>query len=590
MQIVIEDISWERAFLHITYRSDCPGKLMLFRTKTKVFIPLSEQRDGNVTKATLNLAQGFDREPLGNGEWIICQRLSEEEANIEWARKNAPFLVDLARKRLWGELPKRKKRLQTAQGVDFSTYSFSDEEISGNIAEYPFSTHNITYAPQLMGKLTELSHAFRYVKGAYAIVAFFIPSVDVTDYFFVKFSVDYFVRNKRPRRRKLTKRQIERIVFAAYYKIARQFLKSKKEKVLFLKENGDSPTENMAAIRDRMRERGLDGDFCIKERYRNTFTTRQNLGSWLKDINAIAGSKYIFIDDYCPVFNFVVPDEDTVLTQVWHAGVGFKSVGYARFGIKGSPDPFQCAHRRYDYALVGNEHLREIYSEVFGIGEDALLATGMPRLDHFLDESRITDAKKRLYAEYPWMQEGRVIVFAPTFRGSGQATAYYPYQEYLDFHALWEMCERTNSYFVVEMHHFVQEPPPIPEQYSNRIIDLSHESLNDLMYVSAVLVTDYSSCFYDCLLLQKPIVFYVPDKDEYSAIRGVQRPVDQMAPGIICETSSDLVGVLENESYAAVVPDASMMDRGFERSGLAADRVIDAILLGNEVPGVKASN
>ena len=53
----------------------------------------------------------------------------------------------------------------------------------------------------------------------------------------------------------------------------------------------------MAAIRDRMMERGLDAGFPIMERYRNTFTERQNLGSWLKDINAIARSRYVFIDD-----------------------------------------------------------------------------------------------------------------------------------------------------------------------------------------------------------------------------------------------------------------------------------------------------
>ena len=145
----------------------------------------------------------------------------------------------------------------------------------------------------------------------------------------------------------------------------------------------------------------------------------QNFFSWIKDINVIARSRYIFIDDYCPVFNFIDPDDDTVLIQVWHAGVGFKSVGYARFGISGSPDPYQSAHRRYDYALVGNGQLRDIYSEVFGIEQEALLATGMPRLDHFLDDERQTAAEQRLLAKYPWMGDGRVIVFAPTFRGAG---------------------------------------------------------------------------------------------------------------------------------------------------------------------------
>ena len=190
-------------------------------------------------------------------------------------------------------------------------------------------------------------------------------------------------------------------------------------------------------------------------------------------------------------------------------------------------------------------------------------------------------------AKYPWTGDGRVIVFAPTFRGAGQATAYYPYDSYIDYRALWEMCERTNSYFVFEMHHFIEERPEIPSAFANRLKDLSDESLGDLLYVADVLVTDYSSCFYDCLLLQKPVVFYVPDKVEYSATRGVQRSVDDMAPGVVCDTSEEFVDVLEKAAYRSTAPDASMIDRCSEQAGYAADRVIDAVLLEKEVPGVR---
>ena len=155
--------------------------------------------------------------------------------------------------------------------------------------------------------------------------------------------------------------------------MARKVLRPRDNVALFFKENGDGAgTENLAAVRDRLMERGLDKEFPVIERYRNDIRGAPgNFFSWIKDINAIAKSRYIFIDDYCPVFNFIDPDDNTVLTQVWHAGVGFKSVGYARFGISGSPDPDQSAHRRYDYALVGNGQLREIYSEAFGIEQEA---------------------------------------------------------------------------------------------------------------------------------------------------------------------------------------------------------------------------
>ena len=587
MIVTIEDISWERVFLRVTYRADKPAHLKLFRVRSRQFVEFRETLEGDLVTAVVNITQGGGREPLSDGEWIICQQLSDEQARLPWARANAPYLVTLAKKRLWGELKPSQVRRAKRDGVDYAAYPFTDEQIDEDIRNRPFTTHNIAYSPQLTEWLGDLSRVFRYVDGKYALAASLIPSMDASDYLIVKLAIDYFVKNRKPQTRRFSLRQMEKNLFSLYYKLARKVLRPKDNVVLFFKENGDEPTENLAAVRDRLIERGIDKEFPVIERYRNTFVRHQNLFFWIKDINAIARSRYIFIDDYCPVFNFIDPDDDTVLTQVWHAGVGFKSVGYARFGISGSPDPYQSAHRRYDYALVGNGELRDIYSEVFGIEQEALLATGMPRLDHFLDEERQAAAEQRLMAKYPWMGDGRVIVFAPTFRGAGQATAYYHYDSYIDYRALWEMCERTNSYFVFEMHHFIEERPEIPSAFANRLKDLSDESLGDLLYVADVLVTDYSSCFYDCLLLQKPVVFYVPDKVEYSATRGVQRSVDDMAPGVVCDTSEEFVDVLEKAAYRSTAPDASMIDRCSEQAGYAADRVIDAVLLEKEVPGVR---
>lgn len=342
----------------------------------------------------------------------------------------------------------------------------------------------------------------------------------------------------------------------------------------------------MEALQSRMIERGMDKRFDIRARYRNVFAGRQNIVAWLRDLFEIARSRYVFIDDYTPVFNFIDPGEDVTLTQIWHAGVGFKSVGYARFGLKGSPDPYNSAHRRYTYALVGNEHLRRIYSEVFGIEEEALLATGMPRLDHFLDEKVEKEYREEMADKFPWSAKGRVIVFAPTFRGTGQRTAYYPYDE-IDMDRLYRMCVETDTYFVFEMHHFIRKRPDISAEYADRIFDLSDESLTKLFFIADVLVTDYSSCFYDYLLLKKPVVFFVPDKTAYSLIRGVQRSIDEMAPGVVCDTFDEFLDVLRTRHYETVSPHPSSIDRAAERSGLASDRAIDTIIYGKDVPGVR---
>lgn len=570
MTITVKRISWTRTFLNIEYTATDGDRLVLYRKKSDDFRYFMETKapDGSV-HATINVVIANEREPLPAGDWILCVRtpeklLEENELLLERVEK---YDVNV-RKRPADEEPEMfgpdVKRLQ------------------------PYDYLDIEYTQDVLLSLEGLSQAFRYASGKYMYTASFIPRMGKSNYLYVVLFMGFYVRNEHPEERPESKRWRQKNILAHVGGFFARRAHRDGKHVLFFKENGLEPTANMRAVIDRIYERGLDKEFTITQRYRNTFDRRhQSLGEWLKDLRLIAQSDYIFIDDYCPVFNFVVPPKGSVLTQIWHAGVGFKSVGYARFGITASPDPYNSGHRRYTYALVGNKYLRDIYSEVFGIEKEALLATGMPRLDYFLDEEGIEAARAELIEKYPWINEGRVITFAPTFRGSGQRSAYYPYQTFLDMERLFKMCEETNSYFVFEMHHFIKQLPEIPEEYQSRLIDLSDESLDKLYHVTDVLVTDYSSCFYDFLLLEKPVVFYTPDRIEYSVTRGVQRPVDQMAPGKVCDTFDQFISTLETRDYADVAPDPSCIDRALERSGLASDRVIDTILLGRDVPGVR---
>lgn len=581
MTIVVKEIRWTRTILEIDYLADARETLCLYRTKTGQFKEFDTTCEAGVKKARLNLVMGSGREPLDAGEWILTTRIPEsqlgDEASLFGSR---PHLVFRASKEIEKEREKNSKSGKVFFGEKISSDAYS------RILANPHDTHAVGYESSVVEGVEGLSRVFRYGGGRYAYTAAFIPRYSLEDRLVLILAVDFFEKNRSPRVRKRSLRFFEGRLFSAMYRMVRTLAVRKGNRVLFFKENGDKPTENLLALKDRMLERGLGEEFEVTERYRDVFQGRQSLVGWLGDVVAVAKSDYIFIDDHAPIFNHVALDEKTVLTQVWHAGVGFKSVGYARFGLAGSPDPYQSGHRGYTFALIGNRHLRSIYSEVFGIEEEALLATGMPRLDGFLDEDAIRAKRLRLLERYPWAECGRVVLFAPTFRGTGQKNAYYPYQ-LLDLGALFDMCEKTDSYFVFEMHHFIKEGPDIPEEYGSRLFDLSDESLNDLFHISDILVTDYSSCFYDYVLLKKPVVFYAPDKATYCAVRGVQRPYDEFAPGVVCETFEEFVDVLEKRDYLAVEPDPAMIDRCIEGGMLASDRAIDSILLGMEVPGVK---
>ena len=521
-EIVIQDIRWHRAVLELRYAADHNAGLCLKTADNSNCIKFTEQSDENGRTARLDLMTAMGRSPLPGGTWSISGAENEK--------------------------------------IRFVNHILADPD--------------------------RYSRFFPYGKRKYAYAVGFSVSQTESDLPVVYLITEFYIRNTDPKVRKHSVRFTEKRIFRMVYKVLSAAARRNGKRILFFKQNGDRPTENMEALQVRMHERNVDENFKIEYRYRNIYSGRQRVMDWLRDMTAIARSDYIFIDDYTPIFDFIPLADDVVLTQLWHAGVGFKAVGYARFGLDGSPDPFSSAHRHYTYALIGNEHLRDIYAEVFGIEPEALLATGMPRLDHFLDESTAQSAADDLYGRFPGLKGKRVILFAPTFRGSGQKTAHYPYN-FLNIAEIYRLCEETNSFFIFKMHHFIKEMPEIAPEFADRILDLSDENINEMFHIADVLITDFSSCFYDYLLLKKPVILYVPDKFEYIATRGLQRSIDEMAPGEICESFEALIDTLRTGHYETVQPKAIVIDRAAERSGLASDRVIDTVLFDQDPPGVR---
>lgn len=390
---------------------------------------------------------------------------------------------------------------------------------------------------------------------------------------------EYYRSDEHPTRQR-TLVSLGKKGLALCYRVMRAVSPKRDNHVLFMSENNEQMMGNLKAVHDRMIERGLQDKFDIALNFRNIFHGRTSLLSWLKTLWLIASSKYIFVEDYSPIFAAIKLDKRTELIQVWHAGFGFKAVGFGRFGIEGSPNPFASCHRKYTYALVGNDALREIYAEVFGIEEEALLSTGMPRLDGFLDPVRAIECRDGFCQRHPSFKGKRVVLFAPTYRGSDQGSAYYDYSR-IDFEALYRMCEETDSAVVFKMHRFVQKKVPVPSRYTSLLVDESDLPIESLYYAADVLVTDYSSCFYDYLLLNRPVVFYCYDEEYYEATRGVHRRVTDIAPGPVCHSFEALIDTLKGEAVLPQEANAMLLDKHFGNADyLASDAVIDAVLLG----------
>ena len=379
-------------------------------------------------------------------------------------------------------------------------------------------------------------------------------------------------------------REKSKIKYARFiYRWMNKIFGVRKNQILFASDQRPDLSGNLLRVHERMVERGLDKQFEMKYSFRLPKTT--GWGTTIRILWLMARSEIILLDDYFGLLkSAIINTETTRVIQLWHAGSGFKSVGYSRFGNPGSPNLWH-PHRQYTYAITGSTHLVPVYAEAFGIEESAVIPTGLPRVDWFLDPERTKAFTDKFAAEYPQIAGKRVILFAPTFRGRTFYKAFYD-DDWIDFDALYEACG-DDTVVLFRMHHFVKEPVGIPEQYKDRFFDFTHypDGLG-LLHVVDVLITDYSSIIYEFSLLDRPMVFYAPDRINYAATRGFHRDYDETAPGKVCTTFDEVVTAITTGDFEQEKV-AKFRAENFDRVDTgAADRVINQLILSEPAPEI----
>lgn len=319
----------------------------------------------------------------------------------------------------------------------------------------------------------------------------------------------------------------------------------KNNRVVFLSNRRDDLTGNFEFV-----NKYLDQVPDLDRRYvlDSNEVKHMHLGSLIRMAWYFGNAKVILVDDFCELFFRMPRRKGTYLIQLWHACGAFKTFGCSRMGRPGGQTQQSKNHRNYDYALVSSKNIAKFYAEGFGISEDKVAATGIPRTDVFFDKAYKEKVTREFYEKYPQLKDKKIVLFAPTFRGNGKLSGYYPVDR-LDVNKLYE--DLGEKYAIIVKHHpFVNNRSHIRKKYKDYIIDLSANSeLNDLLFVTDVLITDYSSVVFEASLLDIPMLMYAYDLERYISSRGFYYEYEDMAPGKIVRTYSDLVTAIEQQDF-----------------------------------------
>jgi teichoic acid ribitol-phosphate primase len=371
-----------------------------------------------------------------------------------------------------------------------------------------------------------------------------------------------------------------RIVRVAFGLARRLPLRSR---IVLATAHSDRISGNLAFIHGELARRGEAISIAIIAHRPGKGPAGRLAGFWhaLQAGYHLATARVTVVDDYFFPMYVIEPRRGTTFVQVWHACGAFKKFGYSvlekSFGADETYVSLVKIHTNYDVCLVSSMSVAPYYAEAFDQPLDRFTSqTGIPRTDVLFGALALQRAAA-VRARYVLPADRTVILYAPTFRGESVTSA--SYDDFLDLE-LMAAALAADHIVLMRLHPFVRDALRIPDALAGFAIDVSdHPDINELMLVSDILVTDYSSAIYEFSLLGRPICFLAPDHAAYEEERGFYFDYLTGVPGPVFETTEALAAYLRTGEFDPVRV-AAFRDASFDvADGHASERFVDQILL-----------
>lgn len=276
--------------------------------------------------------------------------------------------------------------------------------------------------------------------------------------------------------------------------------------------------------------------------------------------------------------------------QLWH-GVPAKKIAYQLLDtqpVKGFPFyAYDCLSA--DYVSAESKSVRPRYREAFPNAK--IMVTGSPRTDILLKDnpglrfSEInTDQSIIARMRKTRASKGRTVLFCPTFRAPKQDRTQF-FEEIRKFMA--GCAADDDTLLVIKNHKVSADSPEIDAMAaalaSDRILIVDpRDDIYPYLSETEVLVTDYSSTYYDFLLTGRRVLFFQPDREAYLQIREIydEREVSGLEVGEYYADGAECAAALNRDENPRCVEDRTKLRKQIFRydGGSACKRVVDRVI------------
>ena len=300
-------------------------------------------------------------------------------------------------------------------------------------------------------------------------------------------------------------------------------------------------------------------------------------------------SKYWIFNYKIP--EYIYPKQNQVFVQCWH-GTPLKRLGCDLLHFDnalntkdGMKKRYKIEAKKFNYFLSPSKFASEKFISAWALNEigkeNIILEEGYPRNDflYTFTKQDVEIAKKELGL---LNNNKKIILYAPTYRGNQHESGVgYVYKEEVDFKRLQE--ELGKDYIILFRPHYLVANQFQFDKFRGFVYDVSKvDDVNKLYIVSDILITDYSSVFFDYANLKRPMIFHMYDLEHYrDESNGFYLDVEKELPGKITRTDDDLISEIKrlnkeftyDEKYQKFNNNYNYLD-----DGKASKRVVEKVI------------
>lgn len=323
-------------------------------------------------------------------------------------------------------------------------------------------------------------------------------------------------------------------------------------KIVFLSRQSAKPLD-FALLEPELRRRFPGCELvwcCVAE------IGRMSVSLMVRQIWHVATAELCLVDGYVPAVSLPARHRSRVV-QVWHALGAIKKFGYQALDTPAGRSSRLARelrmHRGYDLVVAGLPGAVSVFAEAFDVPTEKIAPLGLPRVD-YLRSPALAERRRRRFARadralaeaFSQLPEDArdlpLVLYAPTFRKANADEQWLAHA----VAALRRALAGAGARLAVAGHP-LEHAGDATEGEGTPVAFIHGVATIDVLHAADFVVTDYSTVAFEAGFAEKPVLFYVPDIEEYRLSPGLNVDPLRDLPTISSADAADVARVVSGE-------------------------------------------